>query len=112
MTFSILNTATNKVVSRSNVRTADEPNSPNLSIDPLTAPEVVTSRHFPSVRLNNDEEDSAIIKYEAPNASTSSPKHIIPILDPYDLVGRIFLISQEDSQRLRAIIVKAIDDHD
>ena len=34
------------------------------------------------------------------------------ILDPKDLMGRSFLIPQEDSQRLRDIIVKAIDDHD
>ena len=36
----------------------------------------------------------------------------MPIQDPNDLVGRICLIPQEDSQRLRARIVKAIDDYD
>ena len=91
-TFSILNTDTNKVVSSSNVRAADEPTSPNLRIDPLTAPGVVASRHLPSVKLKNDEEASTITKEEAHNASTSSPKHAMPILDPHDLVRRTFLI--------------------
>ena len=56
MDFSILNTATKKVVSKSNVRLVDEPTSPNLSIDPLTAPEVVTSRRLPSVHLKKTKE--------------------------------------------------------
>ena len=35
----------------------------------------------------------------------------MPILDPNDLVGRTFLMKQ-DSQHLRATIVKAMDDYD
>ena len=59
MAFYVLNTTTTKVTSRSNVRIAGEPTSPNLRIDPLTKPEVVTSRHFPSVRLEDNEEAPA-----------------------------------------------------
>ena len=36
----------------------------------------------------------------------------MPILDPKDLVVSAFLILQEDSRRLRARIVKAIDVYD
>ena len=36
----------------------------------------------------------------------------MPILEPHDLVGRTFIIPQEDGQHIRARIVKAIDDHD
>ena len=54
MTFSILNTTTNKVISRSNVSPIGEPTSLNLMIDPLTTPEVVTSRHPP---LENAEDN-------------------------------------------------------
>ena len=54
MTFSILNKATNKVVNRSNVRPADEPTSPNLRIDTLTAPEVFTYRQLLSSSLEDD----------------------------------------------------------
>ena len=43
---------------------------------------------------------------------TSLPKHGMSILDPNDLVGRTFIILQEDGQRLRAMIVKAIDDYE
>ena len=110
MTFSILNVATNKVVSRSNVRLVDETTSPNLRINTLTTPGVVTSRHFALVYLKNDEEAPVITEDEAPNAFNSSPNHMIPITYPHDLVGRNFLMSQEDSQRLRSRIVKAIDD--
>ena len=34
------------------------------------------------------------------------------ILDPKDILRRAFLILQEDGQRLRAIIVKAIDNYE
>ena len=33
----------------------------------------------------------------------------MPIIDPNDLVGRTFLLTQEHVQRLRARIVKALD---
>ena len=95
MTFSILNTATNKVVSMSNVRLVDEPTSPNIRIDPLTTPNVVTSRHLPSVHLKSDEEAPAVTKDEAPNASNSSPKHCMPILDPKTLWGGLFLFHKK-----------------
>ena len=36
----------------------------------------------------------------------------MPIIDPNDLARRTFLILQEDSQRLRARIVKALDDYE
>ena len=45
MTFSNLNSTTNRVISISNFRVVGEPTSPNLRIDPLTVPEVVTSRN-------------------------------------------------------------------
>ena len=112
MTFSILNIATNKVISRYNVRSAEDPTSPNLRIDPLTAHKVVTSRHLPSVHLKTDQEAPVVVEDEAPNASNSSPKHTMHIVDPHDLVVRTFLIPQEDGQRLLARIVKSIDDHE
>ena len=36
----------------------------------------------------------------------------MPILDPSDLVGRTFLLNKEGGQRLRARIVKALDDYE
>ena len=66
MTFSILNIATNKVVSMHNSRAADEPTSSNLRFDPLTVPEAVTYRYFPSFHLNNDGEISIVTEDEVP----------------------------------------------
>ena len=45
MTFAMLNTNTNKVITRSNVRLESEPSSPNIRADPLTAPKVVKYLH-------------------------------------------------------------------
>ena len=111
MTFSILNETTNIVISTSNFRLAGEPTSPNFKIDPLTAPEVVTSCHPPSDYLKDKEESPAVTKDEPPNTSTSSTKHKMPILESNDVVRRTFVISQEDSQRLRARIIKAMHDY-
>ena len=95
MNFYIINTSTNKVVSRSNIRPTDEPTPPKLRIDLLTAPEVVTSRHFRSAHLKTDEEAPVATKDEAPNTSTSLTKHRMHLLDPHDIVGRIFLFHKK-----------------
>ena len=88
--------ATNKVVSRSNVRPTDEPTSPNLRIDPLTATEVVTFRHLPSARLENDEKKILLLsKMKLPMLLLFSPKHAMPILEPHDLVGGLFLFHKK-----------------
>ena len=112
MNFSILNATTNKVISISNVRLAGQPTSPNLRIDPLTVPEVVTSRHPPSDYIEDNEKDPDVTEEEPLNDSGSPPKHYMSIIDPSDLVGRSFLIPKGDGQRLRFRIVKAIDGYD
>ena len=93
VTFFILNTTANKGISRSKFRPVAEPISPNLRNDPLTAPEVVTSRHSPSDYLENNEQAPAVTEDEPPNDFNSSPKHDMPILDPKDLVGGDFSYS-------------------
>ena len=95
MNFSILNETTNKVISRHNVRPVGEPPSPSLRMDPLTAPEVVTSRHTPSDYLEDNEEAPTNDEDEPSNASTSPPKHAGPILDPNDLVGVLLLFHKK-----------------
>ena len=111
MAFSILITTTNKVINISSVRPAGDPASPNLRLDPLTTPEIVKSRHLPST-LEHSEEASPSAEPNAPDDHAPSSTHPMPILDPNDIVGRIFLIPQEDGQLLRATIVKAIDDYE
>ena len=56
MTLSILNTTNNKVISRHNVRPTGELTSPNLRIDPITAPEVVTFRNSSYDYVEDNEE--------------------------------------------------------
>ena len=110
MTFSILNTTTNKFIIRSNIRPAGESTFPNLRIDLLTTPDVITSRRLHSAHLEDKTEAPAVAEGEIPNASNSTPKHNMPVLDPNYLVGRTFLIPQEDGQLLRARIFNAVDD--
>ena len=91
MNFYILNTTTNEFIRRSNARLAGESTSPNLRIDPLTTPEVVTSLHPPSRYLKDKEEAPVVTEYEIPNDSTYLSKHNMPVLDPNELVGGLFL---------------------
>ena len=93
MTFSILNTATNKVINRSSVRPAGDPVSPNLRLGPLTTPEIVTSKHPPPT-LDHIEQPSTSAEPNASDDHAPSSTHPMPILDPNDLVGRTFLIPQ------------------
>ena len=107
MTFKILTSNTNKVLHRSNVRPADDPSSPNLRADPLTVPRVVKS-------LSDDidesifEEPPLIDEDDQDAPPQPKSRRNMPIIDPSDLMGRSFLRTEEDRQRLRVKIVKAI----
>ena len=95
MTFHIFNPGTNKLINQSFVRPVNNITAPNLRADPINPPEIVTSLH-------------------EPDDSSSVPKQgqAMPILDPSNLVGRTFLLNKEGGQRLRARIVKALDDYE
>ena len=114
MTFKVLTNDTNKILHRSNVRPADDPASTNLKIEPLTVPKVVKS-------LTDDISDSVFEEpllidedtNTSPTSSNPSNAHkSMPIIDPSDLVGRSFLRTEEDGQRLRVKIVKAIETYE
>ena len=102
MTFKILTDDTRKIIYRSNIRSALDPNSRNLCMDPL----------------NDEAHIKPIIKSRHDSASGDSSDHgeeacAMPVVDPNDLVGRTFLMpEQEDGQRFRARIVRAIEDHE
>ena len=112
MTFSILNMTTNKVIIGSNFRPAGEPSSSDFRIEPLIALEVVKSLYPPSTHLEGNEEPHSATEQELHNTSNYSSKKTMPIIDPNDLVGRNFLIPQAYGKRLRAGVVKALDDHE
>ena len=91
---------------------AKNKDSPNLRAEPFTSPEVITS-----LQRQQPEHEDATSQTQQEHSSkdvslTSSSSNRIPVIDPENLVGRIFLLNKEDGQRLRNSIVKALDDFD
>jgi hypothetical protein len=66
--------------------------------------------------LNDDEMIKPVIKTRHdsdPDSLAHGESGTMPIVDPNDLVGRTFLMPpQEDGQRFRAHIVRALEDHE
>jgi hypothetical protein len=105
MTFKILTNDTRKIIYPSNIHSALDPAGQNLCMEPLNDSPVL----------------APIIHSRHPTASVDSSDHgeendsvtPMPIVDPNDFVGRTFLMPpQEDGQRFRARIVRAIKDHE
>ena len=109
MTFTILSDTTSKLIHRSNVRPTDDPLESNLRIDPLTVPKIIKDKL--DIKSDTTTDDLA----PDPNSELhAEPVYsAMPIIDTSDLVGRTFLTpANEDGQRLRARIVKAVDDYE
>ena len=105
MTFKIINYSTNKNSNKSNVRSANDNESPNLRADNIASPELIKS-----LREDNfKDEDSTSETPAKDSSSTSSSARPVPAVDPQDLLGRTFLLNKVFIQRLRDLIVKAID---
>jgi hypothetical protein len=97
MTFKILTDDTRKIIFRSNICSALDPNRRNLRMDPLNDDPVMK----PIIKSRSDTDDL--------HHSENSGATLMTIVDPNDLVGRTFLMPpQEDSQHFRARIVHAI----
>ena len=96
MTFKVLTDDTRKILYRSNIRSAVDSKTRNLHLDPL-----------------NDAVESPVIRSLHDSSLHGEHQADMPIIDPSDLVGRTFLLpQQEDGQRFRARIVKALDDYE
>ena len=105
VTFKILNSSTNKILNRSDVRHVNDRKSPNIRTDPMTSPEAIKS--FREEKFKSEDHAS---KHESnDNSLPSSSMRSAPVVYPKDLVGRTFLIDKEGGQRVRARIVKALD---
>ena len=100
MTFKILTDDTSKIISRSNVRSADVPMEYNLRLDPLCGePKQIVKSKNDTIDDNPDQ-----------NEIQQKP---MPMIHPSDLVGRSFLLNEnENGEKFRAKIVKAIHEHD
>ena len=113
MTIKVLTDDTNKVICRSNVRSALNSKERNLRMDPLGG------EIDPIIKSRKDQFDDGETKTnpqgsengENNEATRNIPK--MPVFDPDDMVGRTFLLErQEDGQRFRARIVHAIKEQD
>ena len=106
MTFKILNFSTNKIINRSNVRSTNDNKSLNLQDNTLASPEVIASLrddHF-------EDEESASEPTTENSSSTSLSTKPMPMIEPQDIVGRIFLLDKEGGQRRRDRIIKSVDE--
>ena len=96
MTFKILTDDTRRVICRSNIRSALDNKSKNLRVDPL-----------------GGENPPLILKSKSDSKDGENKTHTMPVFDPHDLAGKTFLMEpEEDGQRFRARIVRAIEDHE
>ena len=102
MTFKILNSSTNKIINRSNVRLARDKASPNLRDDPVTSPKVITllrgerleAKDGASKTSQNEEDPDSGTSTKEISLPPSSSKHV-PVIDPNELVGSAFLLNKE-----------------
>ena len=102
MTFKVLTDDTNKIISRSNVRSAGLPLEYNLRLDPLCGEinQVVKSK-------------SDTLQIPTETNQEQSDNKPMPIIHPSDLVGRSFLMNtNDDGEKLRAQVVEAVKVYD
>jgi hypothetical protein len=98
MTYKILLKDNKKIFHRAQVRSALDPDAPNLRADLLCDGKVDTP---------------LVIKSIKGERADTVPQTQLEIIDPSELIGRTFLTEpQEDGQRFRAQIVRAIADNE
>jgi hypothetical protein len=116
MTYKILTDDTHRIIHRSNICLAADPNVRNLRLDPLNdkPPEVIWSLRKASPASDHGE-DFSLHSMEPTDENPERPStgDVTVIVDPQELLGRTFLMdTQEDGQRFCARIVKCISDHE
>jgi hypothetical protein len=96
-TYKILSDGSQKIFHRAEVRSALNPNAPNLRAD-LCDGEIDTPLIIKSIKYGRND---------------TVPQTQLEIIYPSELIGRTFLTKpQEDGQRFRTRIVRAIDGSD
>jgi hypothetical protein len=108
MTCKILTDNTHKVIYRSYLCSARDPNARNLCTDLLNtnSPEVICSLQMASPALDHGEE---LLPLSFDNSGHNKQDHLA-IVDPYKLLRRTFLMDpQDDGQCFRAHIVDLED---
>ena len=116
ITFKNLNTSTNKIINRCDVRLVNDKASSNLRADTVNSTEAITSlredqleaKDADSETSSNKEDPESGTSTKERSSPSSSSKHV-PAIDPNDLVESTFLLNKEGRQRLRARVVKSLD---
>jgi hypothetical protein len=116
MTYKILTDDTHRIIHRSNIHSAADPNARNLRLDPLNdePPEVIQSLRKASPALDHGE-DSSLHSMEPTDENPERPStgDDMVIVDPQELLGCTFpMDTQEDGQRFCARIIECISDHE
>jgi hypothetical protein len=116
MTYKILTDDTRRIIHRSNIRSAADPNARNLCLDPLNdkPPEIIRSLCKASPASDHGE-DFSLHSMEPTDENPERPStgDDTVIVDPQELLGRTFLMdTQEDGQRFCTCIVECISDHE
>jgi hypothetical protein len=104
MTNMILTDDTQKIIHRSNVRTALDPLSPNKQVDPPSGKDYQPP---PIIKLRFKESDQVMDE----NGERQTRFYQLPLVDTSDWIGRTFLTARDHGQKHRARIVAAIEDH-
>ncbi len=110
MMFKTLTNDTHKIIYRSNLCLACDPNAQNLRIDPLNtnSPKVICSLCMASPALDHGEE---LLPLSFDDSGHNKQDHLA-IIDPYELVGHTFLMDpQDDGQCFHACIVDLVEKH-
>jgi hypothetical protein len=116
MTYKILTDDTRRIIHRSNIRSAADPNARNLCLDLLNdkPPEVIWSLRKASPASDHGE-DFSLHSTEPTDENPERPStgDDMVIVDPQELLGCTFLMdTQKDGQRFRACIVECISDQE
>jgi hypothetical protein len=104
LTYKVL-TKQNKVIYRSEIRSALDPAKRNQRLSPLGGEKASTYLGGTVYICSKSPPDASL---EEMDGDPTVKKHMVTI-DPKDLIGRIFLKdTEEDGQRLRARVVRAV----
>ena len=101
MTFKILDDETRRVLYRSNVRSAEDPQTPNKRLDSLLTPSSKPVKDFIKGKDYLSDDRGEVVAQ-------------MPTFNTADLVGKTFLLPKDEDtgKRFQARVISAIDKHE
>jgi hypothetical protein len=113
MPFKVLTEDTQKVICHSNICSALSSTAPNLQLDPINRESLwnyvkfCEDSHGEAIDQTSDEDRLSPLSASSPSSSAI----VRPIIDPADLIGRLFLKDQNNGECHCAHIVQLVEDH-